>query len=94
MPQDLGCDIVLDMATLTGAQGISTGKYHAMHLTNQHSWEAAVSEAGRMSGDLSFPGVRGKQHYEDVIYKPVLFSIPRFTVPSFSTPNSARVWRT
>ena len=60
MPQDLGCDIVLDMATLTGAQGISTGKYHAMHLTNQHSWEAAVSEAGRASGDLSFPGVREK----------------------------------
>ena len=59
--QDLGCDIVLDMATLTGAQGISTGKYHAMHLSNADNWEKAVSEAGRVSGDLSFPGVREKQ---------------------------------
>jgi len=55
--KDLGCDIVLDMATLTGAQGISTGKYHAMHLSNADNWETAVSEAGRVSGDLSFPGV-------------------------------------
>ena len=58
--QDLGCDIVLDMATLTGAQGISTGKYHAMHLSNADNWETAVSEAGRVSGDLSFPGVRAE----------------------------------
>ena len=56
--QDLGCDIVLDMATLTGAQGISTGKYHAAHLSNSHKWETALSVAGRASGDLSFPGVR------------------------------------
>ena len=49
------------MATLTGAQGISTGKYHAMHLSNADNWETAVSEAGRVSGDLSFPGVREKQ---------------------------------
>merc|ERR1719392_306528 len=55
--RDLACDIVLDMATLTGAQGISTGKYHACHLSNSHSWETAVSAAGRISGDLSFPGV-------------------------------------
>jgi len=55
--RDLDCDIVLDMATLTGAQGISTGKYHACHLSNSHSWETAVSAAGRISGDLSFPGV-------------------------------------
>jgi len=55
--RDLNCDIVLDMATLTGAQGISTGKYHACHLSNSQSWESAVSVAGRISGDLSFPGV-------------------------------------
>ena len=27
-------DIIVDMCTLTGAQGISTGRYHAAHLTN------------------------------------------------------------
>merc|ERR1712126_454968 len=55
--KDLGCDIVLDMATLTGAQGIATGRYHASHMSNQQGWEEALSHAGRSSGDLSFPAV-------------------------------------
>eukprot|EP00058_Branchiostoma_floridae_P000348 XP_002585836.1 hypothetical protein BRAFLDRAFT_132933 [Branchiostoma floridae] len=32
--KDLQADIIVDMATLTGAQGISVGKYHAAILTN------------------------------------------------------------
>merc|ERR1711962_36972 len=55
--RDLGCDIVLDMATLTGAQGISHGRYHAAHLSNSESWQQALQRAGIMSGDLSFPAV-------------------------------------
>ena len=58
--KDLGCDIVLDMATLTGAQGIATSRYHASHMSNQQAWEEAVSagrSSGRSSGDLSFPAV-------------------------------------
>ena len=34
------------MATLTGAQGISTGKYHAGLLTNNEEWETACMKAG------------------------------------------------
>jgi probable aminopeptidase NPEPL1 len=55
--KDLKADIVLDMCTLTGAQGISTGRYHASHMSNKAVWEEVVSEAGRVSGDLSFPAV-------------------------------------
>lgn len=55
--KDLKCDIILDICTLTGAQGIATGKYHASHLANYADWEDAVGEAGRSSGDLSFPAV-------------------------------------
>jgi len=55
--KDLKCDIILDICTLTGAQGIATGKYHASHLCNTATWEDAVGEAGRASGDLSFPAV-------------------------------------
>jgi len=55
--KDLKADVILDMATLTGAQGVATGKYHSSHLTNNVAWESAVSEAGRASGDLSFPSV-------------------------------------
>ena len=43
------------MCTLTGAQGISTGKYHAAHLTNDEKYEELAREAGKISGDLSFP---------------------------------------
>ncbi|RXN09016.1 putative aminopeptidase NPEPL1 [Labeo rohita] len=53
--KDLSADIILDMATLTGAQGISTGKYHAAVMTNNEQWEAACVRAGRSSGDLAHP---------------------------------------
>ncbi|KAM4692243.1 putative aminopeptidase NPEPL1 [Rhinophrynus dorsalis] len=53
--KDLAADIILDMATLTGAQGIATGKYHAAVLTNSDEWEAACVKAGRKCGDLVHP---------------------------------------
>jgi len=55
--KDLKADFILDMATLTGAQGVATGKYHASFLTNAAAWEEKVAEAGRSSGDLAFPAV-------------------------------------
>ncbi|KAK1173722.1 putative aminopeptidase NPEPL1 isoform X1 [Acipenser oxyrinchus oxyrinchus] len=53
--KDLKADIILDIATLTGAQGIATGKYHAGLLTNSENWEKACVKAGRKSGDLVQP---------------------------------------
>lgn len=53
--RDLKANIILDMCTLTGAQGVATGKFHAAHLTNSEAWEDLTSRAGRTSGDLSFP---------------------------------------
>uniref|UniRef100_A0A674PC22 Aminopeptidase like 1 n=1 Tax=Takifugu rubripes TaxID=31033 RepID=A0A674PC22_TAKRU len=53
--KDLSADIILDMATLTGAQGISTGKHHAAVMTNNEQWETACVRAGRSSGDLAHP---------------------------------------
>ncbi|XP_026801410.1 probable aminopeptidase NPEPL1 [Pangasianodon hypophthalmus] len=53
--KDLSADIILDMATLTGGQGISTGKYHAAIMTNSEQWETACVRAGRSSGDLTHP---------------------------------------
>ena len=40
------------MATLTGAQGVATGQYHAAVVTNNEVWEKASVCAGRCSGDL------------------------------------------
>lgn len=53
--RDLKAKIVVDMATLTGAQGIATGKYHAAILTNNEAWEQKCFDAGKVSGDLVFP---------------------------------------
>lgn len=53
--KDLQADIILDMATLTGAQGIATGRYHGAVLTNNDDWELACVKAGQNSGDLIHP---------------------------------------
>lgn len=53
--RDLHADVILDMATLTGAQGIATGKYHGAVLSNCGVWEQKVVEAGCSSGDLIVP---------------------------------------
>ncbi|KAH8383768.1 hypothetical protein KR009_010407 [Drosophila setifemur] len=53
--RDLKANIILDMATLTGAQGIATGKYHGAILSNSETWEAKSLQAGRKSGDLLAP---------------------------------------
>ncbi|XP_063815462.1 probable aminopeptidase NPEPL1 isoform X2 [Pseudophryne corroboree] len=53
--KDLNADIILDIATLTGAQSIATGKYHAAVLTNNEEWETACVKAGRKCGDLVQP---------------------------------------
>lgn len=46
---------LIDMATLTGAQGIATGKRHGAVYTNSEAIERLVVEAGRSSGDLCHP---------------------------------------
>lgn len=51
----LGADIVLDAATLTGAQGVATGDVHAALVSNDVAVEQALIEAGRNTGDLCWP---------------------------------------
>ena len=43
------------MATLTGAQGIATGRRHAAIITNYEEVEVAAVAAGKLSGDLVHP---------------------------------------
>ncbi len=51
----LGAEIVLDAATLTGAQVISTGTVHAGIVSNEDELERLFVDAGRASGDLCHP---------------------------------------
>lgn len=47
--------IIIDIATLTGAQLITTGKKHGALYCNDDDLEAAAIKAGKFSGDLTFP---------------------------------------
>jgi len=51
----LSPDIIVDMATLTGAQLVATGKRHAAVVCNNADLEARAVLAGRRSGDLTWP---------------------------------------
>jgi probable aminopeptidase NPEPL1 len=46
---------VLDLATLTGAQMITTGMHHGALLSPAPAFEAALAAAGQASGDWLFP---------------------------------------
>jgi probable aminopeptidase NPEPL1 len=51
----LGAEVVLDAATLTGAQMVATGLNHAAVVSNDADLEALFVECGRTSGDLVHP---------------------------------------
>jgi probable aminopeptidase NPEPL1 len=48
-------DVLVDLATLTGAQSIATGKRHAALYCSEEELERKAVEAGRSSGDLVHP---------------------------------------
>lgn len=50
-----GLDIILDMATLTGAQLVCTGKKHAGILARTEKMEKRIFQSGMKSGDLCYP---------------------------------------
>ncbi|XP_028174562.1 probable aminopeptidase NPEPL1 isoform X3 [Ostrinia furnacalis] len=51
--RDLKADTIVDVATLTGAQGTATGKYHAAIVSNERGLEQQCVLAGALSGDLA-----------------------------------------
>ena len=56
-------ELVVDMATLTGAQMIATGKHHAAIFANDEATERAAVAAGRRTGDPRAPAaVRASSH--------------------------------
>lgn len=53
--QSLNPGYLINMATLTGAQGSATGVKHSAVFTNLDNTEALTVEAGKVSGDLAHP---------------------------------------
>jgi probable aminopeptidase NPEPL1 len=48
-------DVIVDMATLTGAQSFATGYRHAGVLSNSEEFEKLMIDSGKASCDLAFP---------------------------------------
>ena len=48
-------DVIVDLATLTGAALITTGKVHAGVYSNDEDLEAMAVAAGKASGDVVYP---------------------------------------
>jgi probable aminopeptidase NPEPL1 len=75
----LNPSIVVDIATLTGAQLITTGMQHAAVLTPSDATEEKIRAAGKLSGDLVFP----------LLYAPEILK-PEFTSSVADMKNSVK----
>jgi probable aminopeptidase NPEPL1 len=51
----LNPEVIIDMATLTGAQGIATGKKHGALYCSDEELERYAVQMGKFSGDLAHP---------------------------------------
>ena len=69
--RSLGAAVVLDAATLTGAQLIATGGQHAAVVSNDAELEAKLVESGRQSGDLVHPLPFAPEFYQAEFKSPV-----------------------
>ncbi|KAF0685368.1 Aste57867_22727 [Aphanomyces stellatus] len=61
----LNPQVILDMATLTGAQGIATGKRFAATVSNNDDLESWTVQAGKESGDFVHPLPYAPEFYRD-----------------------------
>ncbi|KPI84025.1 aminopeptidase putative metallo-peptidase Clan MF Family M17 [Leptomonas seymouri] len=69
--QDFVPDEVINMATLTGAQGVATGSKHAGVYVSEAAQEAEVVKAGLASGDVCFPILYCPEVHEEVHTSPL-----------------------
>ncbi|MEM7204444.1 MAG: leucyl aminopeptidase family protein [Planctomycetota bacterium] len=67
----LGAEIVLDAATLTGAQLVATGLVHAAVVSNDAALEQLMGDAGRASGDLVHPLPFAPELYKKEFRSPI-----------------------
>ena len=45
----------MDLLSRNARINVSPGRYHAAHLTNDGDYEELAREAGKVSGDMTFP---------------------------------------
>ena len=87
----LNPDIVLDMATLTGAQLVATGRRHAALYCNDDELEALAMTAGRSSGDLTHPLPYAPEFYT-ADYKSPIADLRNTTSDRMNASSASAGW--
>lgn len=77
--KDLKTDFIVDIATLTGAQMITTGMLHAAVLTPDETLETRIRTSGNISGDWVYP----------ILYAPEIL-LKEFESPIADMKNSVK----
>jgi probable aminopeptidase NPEPL1 len=67
----LGAEVILDAATLTGAQLVATGLNHAAVVSNDEELEQLAVVAGRAAGDLVHPLPFAPEFYQSEFRSPI-----------------------
>lgn len=83
--------LVIDMATLTGAQGIATGQNHGAILASHEEDEAKVVAAAKASGDLAFPIVFCPEFHR-TLYKSEIADMKNSVSNRMDAASSASGW--
>jgi probable aminopeptidase NPEPL1 len=83
--------LVIDMATLTGAQGIATGQNHAAVLASHDEDEKSVVDAAKASGDLAFPIVYCPEFHR-TLYKSEVADMKNSVSNRMDAASSASGW--
>jgi len=55
--KNLNAELIIDMATLTGAQAVSTGQHFSSILATDETLEKEIVDAGRKCGEGAHPGI-------------------------------------
>jgi len=76
----LNPDLIIDIATLTGAQLITTGKRHAGLVCNDDVMEALVIKSGKATGNIVFP----------MLYAPEVLFATQFSSKIADMKNSVK----
>jgi probable aminopeptidase NPEPL1 len=87
----LNPDVILDMATLTGAQLVSTGRRHAALYCNDDELEALAMKAGRSSGDLTHPLPYAPEFYR-ADYKSPVADLRNTTTDRMNASSASAGW--
>jgi probable aminopeptidase NPEPL1 len=69
--RELGAAVILDAATLTGAQGVATGDLHAAVMSNDEGVEQALLASGKATGDLCWPLPFAPEFYRGEFHSPI-----------------------